>query len=34
MQEFDSDGDNRLNLSEFKQLLSNTDLQHKFTLHM
>mmetsp|Transcript_18845 Transcript_18845/g.32186 ORF Transcript_18845/g.32186 Transcript_18845/m.32186 type:complete len:210 (+) Transcript_18845:73-702(+) len=34
MQEFDHDGDGSLNLEEFKQLLSGTDLVNKFNVHI
>ncbi|KAF5843390.1 hypothetical protein DUNSADRAFT_16889 [Dunaliella salina] len=34
MREYDVDGDDKLSLHEFKNLLSTTDLQHKFSLSM
>eukprot|EP00983_Pelagomonas_calceolata_P123204 1160983-Pelagomonas_calceolata.AAC.14 len=34
MREYDVDGDDKLSLHEFKNLLSTTDLQHKFSLTM
>jgi len=34
MMEFDRDGDNMLNLEEFRLLLSSTDLQNKFAMSL
>lgn len=34
MREYDVDGDDKLNLEEFKNLLSTTDLQSKFAVNM